>query len=80
MRTFTGILGNTGLLSPGLAKQKGSKRGAARGPLSSLRGAVKECGRRTGKHSQSEQKFQGISFKHLDLAVPEVGTNVDFTF
>lgn len=42
MRAFTGILGNIGLLSPGLAKQKGYKRGAARGPLSTLRGAVNE--------------------------------------
>lgn len=43
MRTFTGILGNIALLSPGLAKQKGSKCGAAWGPLSTLSGeAVKE--------------------------------------
>lgn len=38
MRTFTGILGNIALFSPGLAKQKGSKCGAARGPLSTLSG------------------------------------------
>lgn len=43
MRTFTGILGNIALLSPGLTKQKGSKCGAAWGPLSTLsREAVKE--------------------------------------
>ena len=43
MRTFIGILGNTALLSPGFAKLKGSKCGAAGGPLSTMsREAVRE--------------------------------------